>query len=77
MKDKHSIIESALDSIRPFLKQDGGDVELVNIDKNNVVQIKLLGNCRSCEMSDMTMKAGIEEAIKRVFPELNSVVAVD
>jgi Fe-S cluster biogenesis protein NfuA len=56
---------------------DGGDVSLVAIEDDNVVKIKLLGNCRSCDMSHMTMKAGIEEAIRKVFPELKNVVAVD
>lgn len=70
-------IEQALDSVRPFLKLDGGNVELVEVDNNNVVTLKLLGACRGCEMSHMTMKAGIEEAIKRVFPEISSVVAIE
>jgi Fe-S cluster biogenesis protein NfuA len=75
--DKLNTVEEALNSIRPFLKMDGGDVSLVAIDDDNVVKIKLLGNCRSCDMSHMTMKAGIEEAIRKVFPELKNVVAVD
>lgn len=75
--DKLNSVEEALNSIRPFLKMDGGDVSLVAIDDDNVVKIKLLGNCRSCDMSHMTMKAGIEEAIRKVFPELKNVIAVD
>jgi Fe-S cluster biogenesis protein NfuA len=75
--DKLNTVEEALNSIRPFLKMDGGDVSLVAIEDDNVVKIKLLGNCRSCDMSHMTMKAGIEEAIRKVFPELKNVVAVD
>ena len=70
-------IEQALDTVRPFLKMDGGNVELLNIDDNNVVTLKLLGACSCCEMSHMTIKAGIEEAIKKVLPEITSVVAVD
>lgn len=73
-KDK---IEQALDSVRPFLKMDGGNVELVDIDANNVVTLKLLGACSGCEMSHMTMKAGIEEAIKKALPEITAVIAVD
>ena len=73
-KDK---IEQALDSVRPFLMMDGGNVELLGIDENNVVTLKLLGACSGCDMSHMTMKAGIEEAIKKVLPEITSVVAVD
>jgi hypothetical protein len=75
--DKLNTVEEALNSIRPFLKMDGGDVSLVSIEDDNIVKIKLLGNCRSCDMSHMTMKAGIEEAIRKVFPELKNVVAVD
>ena len=73
-KDK---IEQALDSVRPFLKMDGGNVELVDIDANNVVTLKLLGACSGCEMSHMTMKAGIEEAIKKALPEITAVIAGD
>ncbi|MDP2175159.1 MAG: NifU family protein [Bacteroidota bacterium] len=74
--DKIKIVQDALDSIRPFLKMDGGDIELIEIDEQNVVKIKLLGNCSSCDMSHMTMKAGIEEAIRKVFPEVSSVLSV-
>lgn len=77
MKSRELIIEEALDSVRPFLKMDGGDVELVQIDADNVVTLRLLGACSGCSMSHMTMKAGIEEAIKKMLPEVKSVVAVD
>jgi Fe-S cluster biogenesis protein NfuA len=77
MTDKETKIEEALNSVRPFLKMDGGNVELVNIDSDNVVTLKLLGACSGCSMSHMTMKAGIEEAIKKVLPEVKSVVALD
>ncbi len=70
-------IEAALDSVRPFLKLDGGNVELVEVDKNNVVTLKLLGACRGCEMSHMTMKAGIEEGIKKAVPQIESVIAIN
>ncbi len=73
-KDK---IEQALDSVRPFLIMDGGNVELLGIDENNVVTLKLLGACSGCDMSHMTMKAGIEEAIKKAIPEITAVVAID
>ena len=67
-------IEEALNSIRPFLKADGGDVELISVD-NDVVRLKLLGACSSCEISHITMKAGIEESIRRIYPEVKEVVA--
>ena len=69
-------INKALDSIRPFLKADGGDVELVAF-KDGVVQIKLLGACSTCDISHITMKAGVEESIKRALPEVKEVVAIN
>lgn len=70
-------VENALESVRPYLHQDGGDVELVDIDENMVVSIRLLGNCHSCQISNMTMKAGIEEGIKKAVPQIKSVINVD
>ena len=70
-------IEDALNTVRPFLKMDGGDVEFVNIDDNQVVTLRLLGACSGCSMSQMTMKAGIEDAIKKALPEVSAVVAID
>jgi Fe-S cluster biogenesis protein NfuA len=68
-------IQDALKQIRPYLEADGGDVELVEVTKDYVARVKLLGACSSCSMSTMTMKAGIEDAIKRATPEIKSVVA--
>lgn len=70
-------VKEALDGIRPYLVADGGDVKLLDIDENNIVQLELLGACGSCPMSPMTMKAGVEEAIKRIAPEVNGVNAVN
>lgn len=70
-------IEIALNSMRPFLQADGGDVELVEITKEMEVRLRLKGNCSSCEMSGMTMKAGIENGLKNAIPEIVSVVAVN
>ena len=67
-------IEEALNNIRPFLKADGGDVELLDV-VDDVVRLKLLGACSSCEISHITMRAGIEESIRRVYPEVKEVVA--
>lgn len=72
-----SIIEKALDSIRPHLKVDGGDVEVIDITDDNIVQVKWLGNCSSCNMSHFTMKAGIEQTIKSVMPDIKGVEAVN
>ena len=67
-------IEEALNNIRPFLKADGGDVELISV-VNDIVKLRLLGACSSCEISHITMKAGIEESIRRIYPEVKEVVA--
>ncbi|MGB3586132.1 MAG: NifU family protein [Tunicatimonas sp.] len=70
-------IESALDEIRPYLETDGGNVKVLGVDDNNVVLLELLGSCGHCPMSVMTMKAGIEETIKRLVPEVTDVQAVN
>lgn len=70
-------VQQALDSIRPYLEADGGNVRLVDVDADYVVEIELLGACESCPMSPMTMKAGVEEAIKRVAPEVTGVRAIN
>ena len=70
-------VEVALEKIRPFLVADGGDVKVLEVTKDMVVRLELLGACETCPMSAMTMKAGIEEVIKREIPEIHSVVAVN
>ena len=69
-------IELALTNIRPYLEADGGDVRIVEIKKDTVF-IELLGNCGTCPMSAMTLKAGVEEAIKREAPEIMHVKALN
>ena len=70
-------VEEALNQIRPYLETDGGNVSLVEITDDLVVKLKLLGACKNCSMSMMTLKAGIEETIKRAIPEIRSVEAVN
>lgn len=70
-------IEAALDSLRPFLKADGGDVKVLEITDDKIVRIEFLGACKSCSMNAMTFKAGIEEAIRRAAPEVTSVETVN
>ncbi len=70
-------IEKALDSIRPYLEADGGNVRLLGVEEGQVVKLELLGSCGSCPMSSMTLKAGVEEAIKRAVPEITKVEAVN
>ena len=70
-------IEEALDSVRDYLKSDGGDVRVHQITEDGVVELELLGSCESCSMSSMTMKAGLEQVIFRVAPEIKKVIAVN
>lgn len=70
-------VETALDTIRPHLETDGGDVEVVEITADMIVRVKWLGNCENCFMSAMTMKAGIEQAIKGKVPEIKGVEAIN
>jgi Fe-S cluster biogenesis protein NfuA len=70
-------VESALDSIRPYLEADGGNVSVEEITSDNIVKLKLLGACGSCPMSIMTLKAGIEQAIKKDVPEIAGVEAIN
>ncbi|HEY5327673.1 MAG TPA: NifU family protein [Mucilaginibacter sp.] len=70
-------VEAALDTIRPYLLTDGGNVSVEGITPEGVVKLKLLGSCGSCPMSIMTLKAGIEEAIKKAVPEITGVEAIN
>jgi len=66
-----------LNTIRPYLETDGGNVSVEEITPDGVVKLKLLGSCGSCPMSIMTLKAGIEEAIKKAVPEITGVEAIN
>jgi len=70
-------VEAALDTIRPYLETDGGNVSVAEITPENVVRIKLLGSCGSCPMSIMTLKAGIEQAILKAVPEITAIEAIN
>ncbi|MBQ6067885.1 MAG: NifU family protein [Bacteroidales bacterium] len=66
-------VKNALDQIRPYLQQDGGDVEYVDMTNEGVVMVRLKGHCGSCPHALQTLKQGIETSIKRVIPEVKSV----
>jgi Fe-S cluster biogenesis protein NfuA len=70
-------IELALDDIRPHLAVDGGDVTVVDVTDEMIVRVKWLGACESCSMSIMTMKAGVEQAVKSRLPQIRSVEDVN
>lgn len=69
-------VEAAIGQLRPFLEADGGDIKLLRLE-GNVAKVKLLGACQSCNMSAMTLKAGVEEAVKKAAPEITKVEAVE
>lgn len=69
-------VEKALEKIRPALQADGGDVELVDVTKNGVVQVRLRGACAGCPMATLTLKNGIERRLREEIPEIKSVEAV-
>ena len=70
-------IEGGLDLIRPYLMADGGSVRLLNITDDLVVELELMGACGTCPMSTMTLRAGIEQALKRAVPQITRVEAVN
>ncbi|MET3977910.1 Fe-S cluster biogenesis protein NfuA [Mucilaginibacter sp. UYP25] len=70
-------VEAALDTIRPYLEADGGNVSVEEITPEGVVKVKLLGSCGSCPMSIMTLKAGIEQAILKAVPEITGIEAMN
>jgi Fe-S cluster biogenesis protein NfuA len=79
MKNKELMerLNSAINKIRPYLNADGGDVEVIDITKDMVVNIRLTGACDGCPFSYMTLKSGIEEAIRKEIPEIKKVVTVN
>jgi Fe-S cluster biogenesis protein NfuA len=70
-------ITEAISDVRPYLKADGGDVELVELTADNTVKVRLTGACDGCPFSMMTLKAGIEQAIRKKFPEMKELIAVE
>ena len=72
LKDR---IEKALDEIRPFLENDGGDISLIEV-KNKTVKVRLEGTCTSCSVNQMTLKSGVEMTIKKHAPEIENVVNI-
>ena len=69
-------VEEALESLRPYLEAEGGSVRLVDITNEMVAEVELLGACETCPMSTMTLRAGIEQAVKRFAPQITRVEAV-
>lgn len=70
-------VQEVLDKIRPGIQSDGGDVELVKVREDNVVEVRLTGACHGCPMATLTLKAGIERVMKEEIPEVVEVIKVD
>jgi len=69
-------VKKVLEKVRPYLQQDGGDVEVINVSEDNIVEVKLLGACNGCPMSMMTLRAGIERIIMLELPDVKRVESV-
>ncbi len=69
-------VEAVLEKVRPMLQADGGDVELVDITENGIVQVRLQGACKGCPMSQLTLKNSIERTVLKLVPEAKGVEAV-
>lgn len=70
-------VNSAISLIRPFLNDDGGDVELVEVTPDRIVKVRLTGSCKDCSMKQSTLRGGIEETIKKAVPEISAVIAIE
>ena len=76
-KDLQKNIERALDEIRPFLQNDGGNINLIGIENSKIVKVQFIGNCSSCTVNQMTLKSGVEMTIKKYAPQIKSVINID
>lgn len=70
-------VKKVLEKVRPYLQQDGGDVEVMSVSEDNIVEVKLLGACNGCPMSMMTLRAGIERIIMLELPDVKRVESVN
>tara|TARA_B100001540_G_scaffold223466_1_gene197699 strand:+ start:266 stop:502 length:237 start_codon:yes stop_codon:yes gene_type:complete len=76
MSETENIIIKAIDDLRPYLNNDGGDMEFVEITSEKKVIVRLLGACKTCSASKMTIKAGLEESLKNLIPDITGVESV-
>ena len=70
-------VEKALDEIRPFLQNDGGNINLIDIEDEEIVKVQLIGACSSCSVNQMTLKSGVEMTIKKYAPQIQSVINIE
>jgi Fe-S cluster biogenesis protein NfuA len=77
MLELETKVRNVIEQIRPYLQADGGDISFVELTSDNVVNVELHGACGSCPFSRMTLKNGVEDAMKKAIPEVKSVEAVN
>jgi len=77
MSELETKVRNVIEQIRPYLQADGGDISFVDITSDNVVNVELQGACGSCPFSRMTLKNGVEDAMKKAIPEIKSVEAIN
>lgn len=70
-------VKRVIEQIRPYLQADGGDIQFVELTDDNVVNVELMGSCGSCPYSRMTLKNGVEEAMRKALPEIKAVEALN
>ena len=70
-------VEKALEEIRPFLQNDGGNINLIGIENETVVKVQLIGACSTCTVNQMTLKSGVEMTIKKHAPQIQSVINIE
>lgn len=76
-EDLKSRVEASLDNIRPYLEADGGNIKVLEITADKMLKLEFVGNCSGCPMSTMTFKAGVEEAVKRLVPEIKGILVTN
>ena len=76
-EDIQKNVEKALDEIRPFLQNDGGNINLIGIENGEIVKVQLIGACSSCTVNQVTLKSGVEMTIKKYAPQIQSVIKID
>ncbi len=69
-------VDKTLEQVRPYLQADGGDIEVVELTDDNILKVRLTGACHGCPFSMQTLKAGVEQAIKRDIPQIKEVISV-
>lgn len=70
-------IENSLNKLRPYLQEDNGDIELIEIGEDGIIKVRFLGNCEICPLSIMTLRAGIERALMKEFPTIKRIEAIN